>query len=339
MAELRPLFEMAREIAHDPTPQVTTLADFNGLLPYLQPARDVVRALCLRGVARIATGSAEEGVTDFLDAVRFGNALSQGGVLIHHLVDIACTQIAVHGLWQAACGHELPLPVLQQAITACRGLRENTVPLAETLRWEWLCAKGGLELLFENPADVPTAFGVPPLAFTVLSTLSGGMEMTTANLALCYEHLVLEAQQPWDPDTAMEGMTVPVPLGVGPTQLLRYEDPLGLLLAQVLLPALGRVDAKSRERLACLALLETFLAVQAFETRTGNLPETLEDLVPASIETVPLDPFTARPLLYKRGPDRTWKVYSTGIDGRDNGGEAEAPLSGREPDLVMPYLR
>ncbi len=61
------------------------------------------------------------------------------------------------------------------------------------------------------------------------------------------------------------------------------------------------------------------LALERRRIDRGGWPEGLEELTPAHLKTVPLDPFDGRPLRYKRLPDGVL-VYSIGPDEQDDGG-------------------
>jgi hypothetical protein len=51
----------------------------------------------------------------------------------------------------------------------------------------------------------------------------------------------------------------------------------------------------------------------------GELPETLTDLVPTHIESIPLDPFTGKQLFY-RYDEESYMVYSASANRTDDGG-------------------
>ena len=66
-------------------------------------------------------------------------------------------------------------------------------------------------------------------------------------------------------------------------------------------------------------LTEASLAIGAFKTAHGRLPDALEQLVPKYLLAVPGDPYAAQPLLFRR----MWNaalVYSRGPDGDDDQG-------------------
>jgi hypothetical protein len=63
------------------------------------------------------------------------------------------------------------------------------------------------------------------------------------------------------------------------------------------------------------------LACRLYKSRTGRYPERLEELVPALLPEVPIDPFTGKPLVYRRDGEGCI-VYSLGSNQRDDGGRS-----------------
>jgi hypothetical protein len=86
--------------------------------------------------------------------------------------------------------------------------------------------------------------------------------------------------------------------------------------------------------------LPLFLAIERYLLDNGKLPENLDALTPKYLTAIPIDPFTGKPLLYKRGiaqpaPDptnptspatpiqddgRSYTIYSAGRNQADDGG-------------------
>jgi len=71
------------------------------------------------------------------------------------------------------------------------------------------------------------------------------------------------------------------------------------------------------------------LAVQRYRLATGNLPDTLADLVPTYLDAVPEDPFDGRSLRYEE-LETGFVVYSVGEDRRDDGGKERLPTGKRK---------
>lgn len=70
---------------------------------------------------------------------------------------------------------------------------------------------------------------------------------------------------------------------------------------------------------ALILTARTGLACRVFKSRTGEYPENLEALVPGLLMEVPVDPFTGKPLVYRR-EGRGFIVYSLGSNLKDDGG-------------------
>ncbi len=77
------------------------------------------------------------------------------------------------------------------------------------------------------------------------------------------------------------------------------------------------------------------IAIEQHKRRHGRLPLTLEELVPAFLKTVPLDPMDGMPLRYRLHLDGGFRLYSIGTDLKDDGGVGS--LRQEDKDLVFPW--
>jgi hypothetical protein len=72
--------------------------------------------------------------------------------------------------------------------------------------------------------------------------------------------------------------------------------------------------------MANLRITQTALAVESFRVaHEDNLPQSLDDLVPSILTTIPTDPYDGKPLRYRRLA-KGYVVYTIADDGRDDGG-------------------
>ena len=62
-------------------------------------------------------------------------------------------------------------------------------------------------------------------------------------------------------------------------------------------------------------------AIALYRKANGRFPESLDALCPDILPSVPIDPFSGKPMRYAKTPDG-WKVWSVGMDNLDNNGEA-----------------
>ena len=72
-------------------------------------------------------------------------------------------------------------------------------------------------------------------------------------------------------------------------------------------------------------LTQTAIAIRRYERRHGRLPADLESLVSEFLKDVPLDPMDLKPMRYHVEAE-SWRLYSIGINGVDDGGD-RTPLS------------
>lgn len=67
---------------------------------------------------------------------------------------------------------------------------------------------------------------------------------------------------------------------------------------------------------------DTGIAIELYRREHGKLPETLEALTPKYLPSVPLDPFTGKPMIYKV-EDRGFTIYGLGKNKVDDGGRID----------------
>jgi hypothetical protein len=77
-----------------------------------------------------------------------------------------------------------------------------------------------------------------------------------------------------------------------------------------------------RRGAALVRSLATVVAAERYRLAKGEWPAGIGDLVPAYLDSVPLDPFDGKPLRYSRHGEGV-AVYSVGVDGKDDGGRID----------------
>jgi len=93
---------------------------------------------------------------------------------------------------------------------------------------------------------------------------------------------------------------------------------------------------------AWLQNARVLLAVERYRYAQGELPQTLNQLIPSYLTAIPEDPFDGKPLRYNKRRNRGYVVYSVGEDGRDDGGRPpakEAETAGGTWDFVFQICR
>jgi hypothetical protein len=104
-------------------------------------------------------------------------------------------------------------------------------------------------------------------------------------------------------------------------------------------PGVQATEAAIQRRDAMLRLLITNLAVRLFQHENGRLPGSLEELQPAYLTNMPIDPYSNEPLIY-RNSDKSYTLYSVWKDGNDDGGHFgtfSEIMGGRDYDLDLDF--
>ena len=97
--------------------------------------------------------------------------------------------------------------------------------------------------------------------------------------------------------------------------------PSRLYATKLYIPRLFPLIDKKAMTIAEARVARVGLALVSFRLKNGRLPETLSELVPTHIESIPADPMDAKPLRYRK-TEKEALVYSVGADGIDNGGKS-----------------
>jgi hypothetical protein len=84
--------------------------------------------------------------------------------------------------------------------------------------------------------------------------------------------------------------------------------------------AVGNLTTAFHEDAARLRCAIVMLAAERYRLEHGKWPETIAELVPQFLDSVPLDPFDGQPLRWRRR-EGGMVVYSIGNDLADDGGQ------------------
>lgn len=133
------------------------------------------------------------------------------------------------------------------------------------------------------------------------------------------QQYIAAAEQPW-PEALVAGSQISHRLdaAVGDTLLGEMRYPMSVAL----LPALEASITTAAQSDARRTLIESLIAVERYRREHGEPPQQLEDLIPAFLAKVPLDPFTGSPLRYQLR-DEAVVIYSVGQNQLDDGGQGD----------------
>ncbi len=91
--------------------------------------------------------------------------------------------------------------------------------------------------------------------------------------------------------------------------------------------AFVRLTARAFVAARCTMLA---IGIERYHRSQGELPGSLDDVLGAYIDSIPLDPFTGKQLLYSYD-EENYVVYSVGINRQDDGGSVIPKADGKIP--------
>jgi hypothetical protein len=100
-------------------------------------------------------------------------------------------------------------------------------------------------------------------------------------------------------------------------ELYLTENSIGKILHDVIATSLSSVNIKKCEEDSLVSATQVLIAIKAYQNDNGDYPDSLEQLVPDYLSSVPLDYFDGSSLRYSK-EDKI--LYSIGEDLKDDGG-------------------
>lgn len=116
---------------------------------------------------------------------------------------------------------------------------------------------------------------------------------------------------------------------------LKKENGLGIFLHSLMQVSLTNLSVKKCQDSLMVAATQTIMAIKVMKNETGNYPQTLTDLVPLYLSSVPIDPYDGESIKYSIDKKI---VYSVGSDGQDSGGSTGDDISTmQDPTFVINF--
>ncbi len=305
-------------------------------LPHLAQLRNLARKPRLESWVACVERKPEMAVSAFLDMLPIADSLKSEPIFISQLVHVAIIGMACDALENAMsrlvfsdeqlgrmdAGLASQQPKAPgDLLTGCGMIGEQVVGLDATLRWS-VWAEFNPQFAGWNGSGPSSLWGSP---------LGDAMAQISAVFAYGkFERLVVvryeDKLRDWAIATARAGR---IQWKESNDELWKPHMIPRVILASMLLPAFDRFyDSEWRTRTR-LDLARTAIAVERYRLAHGQLPQRLDDLVPAYIERVPGDLFNeGRPLSYRIKKNGGFVVYSYGFDKDDDGGKERGKNEG-----------
>ncbi len=302
------------------------------LLPELGQVRNLTRALAARMDLAGKAGDDTDLIAAFEQSLALTRAIGFQATLIERLVSTAITALALGQVREEAMRRPLSADTCKRLLAAIdRQIVRPPMSLPMTTEHYFALdiiqrthsdngRGGGYRLITEYDrmqAQMGTrAAPARPRIVNLGGLFVPSRQDLTAKVDFFYGRMEQMGETPraaraalnFNPDLAIESLSA------------------GYDMLKEIMPALGKAFATEDQFQLGLAGTRTMLAIEAFRAENGRLPASLDELVPAILPRLPIDPFAHDGRFRYRiltAPDplgRTYLLYSIGADGTDDGG-------------------
>lgn len=306
----RELMPEARNLRHLSGGVVVPLPEnpFTTLLTHAQKVREVAHLLQQDALVSAADERADDALDDALALLALAGGLNDEPFLISHLVRLAVLSVAVRsvertlGVIVLSVPSDAKLAEVQEAlsaaakvkgyVTALRGERAGTTKLADLLERD----PGQADGLIESQNKPPKVAVSVVTSALLPETHARYLELMTRAITI--------AEKPAGPDRNAEFAQIDADL--------KADTSLEGQALRLVFPAIHKCYEVDVRTVALLHAAAAALSAERSRLKLGLFPDTLAD--------PPTDTFTGKEMLVKKFDDGV-AIYSTGPDGKDDGGE------------------
>jgi hypothetical protein len=298
-------------------------------LPHLAPLKDLAFVLGWEAILKAQSGDGSGAGEAMAASLNLSESLDQEPMLISQFCSAAMFRIASQNLERVLCRTSLPdeqLSELAARLSAAEATNRFRIGLiGERALW-------GEEIRLYH-ADPGRAFArsnetndEDRLIMPLMPLLKGktGIPWRLIGIFERDRNFFLRAMRT---NIQVISMAPPASLALS-NEVKRLADQAqrgSYFFSGLALTSLSYVAERDAELRAQLRVAMTAVAIERWRiAHSGQVPETLADLVPSLLPATPVDPFDGKPLRFKRLA-KGYVVYSIGPDLQDNQGKEQIP--------------
>jgi len=297
---------------------------------HLALVKGTVSALNIHSVALLAAGRSDEALQNLRVAWRFDDALRSKPLILAMLVRIAVNETALVPVWEGLADHrwnEGQLAAIEQALARVDFVGD----FAQTLRGERAFMNASFDQMIqlqtmphEDGSTTDGAGAEPVPSRSLFSRVFFPAWMIKRN-QLVANQFMQDLIENLGAATTNEAGAFALSPEVTNRWAQRFNQrALDTTLSRPLWESMNRAAEKAPRAQATIHLARTAVAIERYRLANGSYPEELELLKPKFFTRLPLDPFTGKPLKYRRDPMGGYSLYSVGCDRADDGGAPES---------------
>jgi len=323
------LMAQAAQCARCQFPEVT---GFDTRLPYLSPCRDMARLGAIRAEQLLRQGKENEAFDQVMVGLRFGHRIQDSAnCVVTYLVGVSVTGLAKGQIESILPRTSLTADQLKPYIAELGDYRPSERGLINAHKTEYAVQArlvddfaagrrtfGSMSFEAETGESCQHS-GVRAFLIRARNTFTlkpnrtkrlfaSTMRLFIRNAPRFYADI--EPYAPWEmPETRDERL-----------KLAFDGNSCGVILHAMLTRSLRHVAAVKARADSSISAMQMLIALRCHQLERGDLPDALDELVPAYFESVPLDAFDGQPLKYSK---EKRIIYSVDTNLIDDGGQHE----------------
>lgn len=297
-----------------------------GFMPHLSHLKSFSTLYRVRAAARIAKGDRTGAFEDTLTLFRLAESLSEDPTMITFLVRVSQNAIAISSAFDGLAAHAWSDAQLVQLQGILRAI-DFREPLRFAFQGERIYGNRMYDQMLGEPAGTPALWvqdmtgsnltpSMDPFPRLPVYAPRGMFRRNQIHHHRLFDRIDAELRSPdWPMSLTNLVSTEAFLRSMG----LRPATPHTILTA-MLAPAFAKVEGKAARQNAAARLADTACALERYRLKHGAFPQDLAPLVPDYLPSLPIDPMNRQPLRYQSTDNGWFKLWSVGLNGRDDGG-------------------
>ena len=250
------------------------------------------RLLALDSVLKAEQGRIEEAVAECLAGFRLLTKGLEDAFMINDLVLVACAKQLVLALQVSVSGREFPAPLLSQIIAELDGSVWHD-GMIRALR---------IERVLVQDHSLRAIRGIEKSSWLLRPITKSKIIW----MAPVWDRIIRDAQRPYYESDGL-------------SRAMKDSEKDTPWFLRTFIPYMATFAFKEATLEAFLEVTRLGIACKIYKAEHGIFPDSLTQLVPAILPSIPFDPFTGQPFIYKR-TDSGINIYSVGSNKKDDGG-------------------
>ncbi len=316
-------FEYFSKASHKPKYQNPVFADPkninpNIVFPSLNSWRRMAQFSSIRASYLSKQGKDKEAVHEALNSVYIGQKMQESQVsLLGYLVAISMKEIGLETLQRVITSSNLSTEELKKYAKDMNQFYKNEDGFVTVFKGEYYMQSLIIDTLVMGNTEILQSYTEEQSQDIAQRLKNNYYFKPNKTKAIFAEHARENIENANKFCNSIQNIDIQILAPSSFLELYLAENAIGKILHDVIVTSLSSVNIKKCEEDLLVSATQTIIAIKAFKNNTGNYPNSLDELIPDYLSSVPLDYFDGNSLRYSEEKNI---LYSVGEDLKDTGG-------------------